>query len=40
MRKTEMRVRGRPTLTSASRAAVNATIIPRNHWELSIKEVS
>ena len=40
MRKTGKRVRGRPALTSASRTAVNTTIIPRNHWELSIKEVS
>jgi hypothetical protein len=40
VRKTGMRVCGRQTLTSTSRAAVNATIIPRNHQELTIQEVS
>jgi hypothetical protein len=35
-----MRVCGRPVLTRASRAAVNAAIITRNHQELTIKEVS
>ena len=40
VRKTRMRVCGKPALTSTSRAVVNTTIIPRNHRRPTIQEVS